>query len=414
MNNRVAILAAFQNASYDTGNPLLMELVDYVRFYRYPNRGVNPCSSLAGVEGDPAYVQIPFRIETAAINGVRPVFETVTVSVVAVKTGEADFTVETFTINVPSCRLNNQQNINFQSTRGYFSYDNDVYNSISLSTDSTYDSGTKKGFVLQYGLVLRYDYWNSIVTANIGGSSCNTDINNSIENVNNSWSNLASAGWDLVFRFDVNITGYDGTITPFRAENTITCQNIGSLPMEGPAYSCEIYYYDEDGIIQSAPISGAKTRIRAKFTTNGTAVPEPNDAYWGSVYADLISGSPTTRRFADTEYTSESDSPFSDPGDLLGDILFSADGRQLLTADGKAIQLGVVPDSNNSSGNVRIAVYESAGQVVLETIYNDKITGWGQKGETILIVPRLGFKAVFLETADGEELLTSDGQQIIA
>lgn len=412
MNNRVAILSAFTNANYDTGNPALMQLVDCIRCYHYPNRGENPRSNIAGLEGDPIYIQIPFRIETAAVNGIRPTLRDVAISVVATKANEDDFVVEKFTFNVPECRLNDQQTVNFLQTRGYITYDGDPYNSISLSNDSANNSGTKKAFMLQYGLVLRYDYWNTILTANIGGQSCDTDINNNIQNVNNSWSNLATQGWSLKARVNANVVGYDNTITPFQAETSITCKALGTLPDVGPAYACEIFYYDESAIIVPSPIVGGKTRIRAKFTNNGTAVPDPFDSFWGSMFSDLLSGGPTARRFASTEYASESDSPFSDGG-IQGDVIFAADGTQALTAGGEAILSETDPITDESNGNIRIATYED-GTIVLETIYDDSITQWGLKDETIIISPRLGFKVVnVMQTAGGEDALTAGGQQIV-
>lgn len=413
MNNRVAILGAFQNASYDSGDASLLNLVDYIRCYYYPNRGENPRNSIAGNEGDPVYVQVPFRVETAFVSGMQPILGKVQLQIVAVKNGEEDFVVEQWQADVSdACRTNNKQAININNTKGYITYPGDPYNSISLIADPTNDAGTKKAYLLQYGLVLRYDYWTSILTTNPGGVTCNNDISNDNQNVNNSWNNLASDGWSLIVRFYAEVSGYDSTITPFQAQTTIVCANATTAPDAGPAYAVELYYYDINGNLSTSVIPGAKTFIRAIFTSNGVALPDPFNDYYGTVWADLFNGGPLSRRFASTEYVSESGSPFS-IGDLLGDVLFTAGGQPLQDAKGNDIHSTEATLTNRTDGNIRIVTY-SAGRIVLETIYDDTITGWAQKADQLIIYPRIGFKINDeLETADGDDLLTADGQQII-
>lgn len=413
MNNRVAILSDFQNALYDAGNPALLNLVDYMRCYHYPNRGENPRNSIAGYEGDPIYIQVPFRVETAVVGGIAPILGKVQIQIVAIKTGKQDFVIDQWTANVDaSCKFNGQQSVNVNQSKGYISYPGDPYNSVSLTTDPADDAGTMKAFMLQYGLVLRYDYWTSILTTNVGGVTCNNDISNDIENVNNSWSNLASKGWALVVRFNAEVKGYDGIVTPFQAQTTIELPASTTGPDSGPSYGSVIEYYDTNGSPSPSIISGGKTWIRVVFNTNGVALPDPFDDYWGTIWADLFNGGPSSRRFASTEYASENDSPFSDAGVVLGSLLLAADGTPLQAANGSYLHNGTAPTINESNGNIRIATY--ANQVVLETIYDDSITGWGAKGNQIIFYSRIGFKvAEVLEAADGNDLLSADGQQLI-
>lgn len=418
MNNRVAILCDFNNASYDTGNPNLLGLWNHLWCFHYPNRGENPRNSIAGVEGDPVYVQVPFWVETAKVNDVQPVLENATISIVATKQGKTDFVVESWTVQTGSaCRSGNRQNVNIQQTKGYTSYPNDPYNSASFMVDNrpANNKGTKLGFLMQYAFQLRYDYWNGILTTAIGGASCNTDINNDIANVNNSWSNLATNGWSFVLRFSANVTGYDNTITPFQAQTTMTVYPGGQLPDTGPAYAPIITYYNENGIMQSGIIAGGQTRIRVKYVSNGVAIPAPYDSFWGSVLGNLLNGNPNSQRFASSEYASESGSPFSAPSALLGDVLLTAGGQQMLTAGGTAMTAAQgKPTYQNASGGVWIAYYKDSGEICMETIYDDTVTNWGLNAGQMIVLPRIGFKvSKVLRTASGEDLLTADGQQII-
>lgn len=414
MNNRVNILSDFQNAGYDSGDASLLELVDFIRCYHYPNRGVNPRNSIAGYEGDPIYIQVPYRIENALRNGITPMNWQVRLLIVATKNGKEDFVVESYIANLSAtCKSNGQQAINISDTKGYTTYEGDPYNSISLKADPTNDVGTKKGYTLQYGLVLRYDYWNQILTTNIGGTTCDNDINNDISNVDNSWSNLASGGWDLKIRFYAEMKGYDGTITPFQAETAINCAT-GLTPITaGPAYSTLINYFDSNGNITPGIVAADKTRIRVTFTGDGSELPAPFNDYAGSVWADLFNGGPASRRFASTEYNSEVGSPFSDPGNLIGAIVYDSSGQPVIDSNGNNIHDVQIPITNRSDGNVRMATY-SDGTIVLETIYDDTIMGWGNKLGQIIISPRLSFKVndEMMDSFD-EDILDSQHQQII-
>ena len=393
-NNRVAVLGDFNLAGYDTGNAELLSLKDYIRCFHYPYRGENPKNTMVGYEGDPVYVQIPFQVETAAVGGVQPVLGKVQFSIVAVKNGENDFVIETWQTDVSAaCRSGNQQSVNINQPRGYISYPGDPYNNVSLAAAPWANSGTKLGFVLQYGFVLRYDYWNSILPLVPGGANCNANINNDIKNVNNAWSNLQTNGWTIVARFYSEVTGYDGTITPFQAQTTISCNSGLALPAIGPYYAVMTKYFDINGNAVNNVIAGSKTRVQVTFTSNGVAIPSPSNDYWGTIWGDLFSGGPTTRRFASTEYAYELGTPFSNPGSLLTPA--------------------TVETKNIAGASIIMGVY-TGGIVILETIYDDTVTGWGTKASQILMMGKLGFKANrVLQDSAGRDILDSDGQQII-
>lgn len=62
--DRIVVLADFRNATYDTDDAALFEFVDNFHCYHYPNRGVEEKEDFAMFEGEPAYVDIPFRVES--------------------------------------------------------------------------------------------------------------------------------------------------------------------------------------------------------------------------------------------------------------------------------------------------------------------------------------------------------------
>src|ERR1044072_4031571 len=123
MNNRVSILSAFKNAGYDSSNSALLALVDYLRCYSYPNRGINPSNSIVGFEGDSVYVQVPFRVQTAAFDGVRPILGKVQLQIIASKSGSEDFVLEQYQADLSdTCRFEDVQQVNISQDKGYISY----------------------------------------------------------------------------------------------------------------------------------------------------------------------------------------------------------------------------------------------------------------------------------------------------
>lgn len=413
-NNRVTILCDFQNANYDTGNKNLFGLVDYIRFYPYPFSNMNPRNNVAGGPGDPCLVKIPFWVETTAQGNVLPTLGNVNFQIVAIKTGKADFIVEQYQVDASAfCRVNNQQQIEISETRNYRTYTNDPYNSISISPAPQFNSGTKKAFLMQYGFVIRYDGWTNILPAAIGGQSCNNDINNDGVNVNNNWINLIQNGWSLVVRLSASVIGYDGTVSPFQTQTTLS---IVTAPTEKPDFILNTYYYDANTLVlQSGMIPGGQTLVKFLFTSDGNPIPSPYDSYWGSVFADIMTGGPTTRRFASSEKVSEGDSPFAAPSEFITDVLLDTMGNQILDPLGNGIETGPAPTETFANGNVRIGVYPN-GLVILETIYDDTVDKWlATNRNSFILIPRLGFKLVnALTDPQGNYILDTDEQQMIA
>ncbi|MFK5283013.1 hypothetical protein ACI3PL_25940, partial [Lacticaseibacillus paracasei] len=82
--------------------------------------GVFESNRINGFEGDPSYVEIPFWIETAVVNGITPTLQKATVQIVSTKTGEADFILEEKNFDVATVRkLNDKQTIDQTQERGF-------------------------------------------------------------------------------------------------------------------------------------------------------------------------------------------------------------------------------------------------------------------------------------------------------
>lgn len=379
MNNRVNILCDFNNGTYDTGNASLLALNDFFHVFHYPNIESGEMNSVAGCEGDPFYVWLPFRVETAKVNSIAPIFKTARILIVAIKANEDDFIVEELNIDVSSsCLFGNAQQVNYQKTKGYQSYVGDPYNNVSLVNDSSMTVGTMTGYGLRAAFVLRYDYWASILNTLPGGTTCKNDINNDIQNVNNSWSNLASNGWSLVLRFSADVIGYDGTISPFQAQTTIECLPIGATPDDGPSYINNVNFYDSEGNPVTGIIPGSQTRISSVYTPDGdgAALPAGFNAYWGAIWADIVNqGGVTLRRWASTEIPSEASSPFISATPLAGYTSYS---------------------KGNATMNIA-----ASGIVIIETIYDDTVQNWSAKATGLLIGSRLGFQSTSINYDTG-------------
>ncbi len=175
--------------------------------------------------------------------------------------------------------------------------------------------------------------------------------------------------------------------------------------LRGPIYSCIQLYYDNNNNLVKGPLIGTQTRCRAIYTPNNNTYLV--EAYWGTFFADLINkGGVNFRRLASTEFPSEANSPFSAPAPFVEEL--TADSGDLLEADSGDILGTDNCISQYCNGNVRIGIFPF-GVVILETIYDDTVLGWGANNPSTIILPRLGFRKMGLETDGGVEIETDSG-----
>lgn len=386
-SQRVAV-PYFAGALYDQNNANLMGLLGTgILSYQYPDEVTNPCD-IEGLPGDPFYNRILFWVESAVTGGVTPTMKNINIQVAAVKTGKTDFILEQqdwdFTNSI---FYKGAQQIVSSGTRGFITYENDPRNRVNIIRVPANDSGTKLAYEIQYGMVLRYEFWKSALTLD---TISQPDIVNDIKDVNHLWSNYSGVnGWSLAFRVNFNVQGYDGFITPFTASVPMVVLKQVANANQGviPASQNTQYFYDDGaGALTEVGsiLTDALTRIRTTYTGDFSTLPNSDTLFCGSFFSDIpIIGSIFMRRFASTELSSEEDSPFSAPSGLTG------------------------ATSSYSYGNVTFNIF-GTNMVVIETYYDPTIfVDAGQSVNGVYIIPRLQFYK------DGKLLLLSDRSPVL-
>jgi hypothetical protein len=377
---------------YNQDNSSLFTLIEAPKTYEYPNEVEHNATDLAGFEGDPVYTRLKFRLETApSAAGVTPTLRTVTLQVIATHVTKTDFVLEQKIFNTEQVRkLENAQSIEILEERGFITYPDDPRNRARLLRVPANDTGTKAAYELQYGLALRYEYWQQPLPLAEGAP---VEIFGDIENITNRWSNYNNqGGWNLVLRWTFLITGYDGHDTEFTIDTDTRSLTGDEDPETGPVFDSKLQFFTEDGITElKAIIEDGVTRIRATFEGDFTTMPtfggEIADGLYVWIFADVEgSAGIFARQFASTEIASEASSPWSAPA-----------------ADPLATQ-------SYANGNLRFNRYGSS-KVVAEGLFDIAKFKDRDKG-TILIYPRIGFLypdcLILLE--DGSPLLLEDGE----
>ena len=392
---RVSVLCDFNSYGYDQTNSTLLKLWDYNHIYPYPGVLGVGFNTIVGREGDKFVSRIPFQLLTTTVNGISPLLQNIVMSVVAKKTGKADFIIESQTINVgASCSFNGQQTPNISLSRGYNTFPNDPFNLITLKPCKDYNGKTGQnlaGYLLSYPFTLRYDYWNSINPSMPGQGNCSA-INNDIQNVNNSWSNLINNGWSLVLRFTANVQGYDGYITPFTFDTSITCLNLGMPALTGPTYVETTTYYDANpssanyGNIVIGILPGSQTRVSMTYTPDGSA--NPFNSVKGTMWVDLLGqGGVNGAWLASTEIPNPSGSPWS------------------------AAAKNGMPTTYYANG-LSMNIY-SNGVITIEGIYDDTVLGWASQNKQIITPGNMTLYNSGIETAGGVPIETAGGRIIL-
>lgn len=385
--DRVTAIADVQVMAWDKSNPALLEAVDNIRAYHFPNIDVDAKTTIGGYEGDPLYVRFPFRVETALVDSVRPTINKAGFQVVAFKSGEDDFVLqETFFDTATVRKLAGVQTIDTEQDANININQEDV-NQIPLHIasfvrDQTYDSGTMKGYEFTYPLTLLYEYWAKLIQ---DAERLTIDIFEDIESPTKSWSTLQSDGWALALRFQCDVQGYEGEINDFESYWDIDVRALGEAPDSGPIFTSTTKYYDSVGNEVNCILKGERTTVIFECTGDFSVMPTGYDSFYGSFRADIESqGGLNHSRFASTEFDSEAESPFI------------------------ATAVDVSADESHASENVTINIYNFTS-IKVETIYDDTVNAWSNRTTAILIIPRVGFFVSAREFEDLEEHLWDDG-----
>jgi len=374
--DRIALLADFNNCTYNQDDSTLIEAVDDIHVFTFPNDGINAENVVEGWEGDPIYTDFPFLIESTAIDGVTPTLMTAGMQIVAVKSGEDDFVIDSKVFSVGLVRkFNGVQTIDESETLGFNALEGSSWNIASIIRDDTLDVGRQVGFRIKYAFVLRYDYWLEVIRTS---EQFQYPIYKDIEDITQSWISMIDGGWELKLKFVATAKGYDDWITSFWAYTSIVIKAIGAAPDSGPTFTTTIEFYDKDGkmVGETDPadptlfgcvLIGEKTRIKAIYTGNFSVMPTDYNSFYAYIFADLLdNGGVYNRRTASTEFNSESDSPFS-----------------YVTED-------VGATTSWHSNNLTINIFGTSS-ITVECWYDDTIQNWAINNEGIQLYHKLGF-----------------------
>lgn len=341
---RLALLIEAPNLAYNQDNPDLFELIDPPKLYNYPDELENDKTDARGFEGSPIYSRLKFRIESLAVNGVTPTLRGIDVQIVAEKDGFADLVLEEKNVDATFIRkLNGQQTIDVEQSRGFISYFDDPRNRFRvLRVPANDGGGTKTAFELQYGFGLRWEYWRQVIPLTEG---VDVDAWQQLPFVNQRWDNFDNVnGWNVKMKWKFTIEGYDGHITEFIVKSDIRSIQGDEEPESGPIFQSKVQYFTEDGLTElgGVLVQDGITKIVATFVGDFSTLAPGQIGWAGFMFGDVEGqGGIALRRFAGSHTLSESDSPWSpvdpDPmatSSVVGQITLNVYNTDTITLEG--------------------------------------------------------------------------------
>jgi len=387
-SDRVAVLCDFNAVGWDKSTPDLVEAVDNIRIYSFPNIDFDPRVTVSGWEGDPIYAQFPFLFDITQVDGESPTILNCGFQIVAFKEGEEDFVLDEKIFDTSFVRkLEGVQTIDFSESRNFDDMP-DEFNTSSIRREEIFDISNQRGFMASHAFILDYEFWAKLIS---DGERNKYPIFEEIESPTRAWNTIQESGWSVKIRFKVEVEGGNGFIETFDQYWDINCKALGEEPDEPPISTLAIKYEQLDNGFETDGISAAtKTLITATYTGDYSTYPDSLTSPFAYIFADVENtGGLTTRRFASTEFNSGENSPFIAPDAPVTDATQSW-----------------------ASENMRINIIGDT-KIVAQTIYDESISNWQYRTPNILIFPRLGFySSCFILTEEGGYMLNENGQRI--
>ena len=308
--DRVNVICDFNVADYDQRDSTLLALSDFINCFTFPNSEVFENNNIVGYEGDPSYIEIPLLLEGAPILSVTPTLQSLKVEIVATKTDEDDFVLESKIFNTSTVRkLNDKQTIEIETERGFIYPDSSPWNRADIIRNESIDTGTQIGYLVRYAFALRFETWLEAVQKNDGYSY---DIFKDIEDVSEAWKQYSTGyGWELKLRMTASVKGYTDVVTDFQAETTFEILSASEPSNDGNKWILRQKYYNEAGLEVDGLIIDEKTRVVQIFGGDPTVFPAGVTELNAYMYEIDNDGSVFDRRIASTDFDSEDDSPFS-------------------------------------------------------------------------------------------------------
>lgn len=357
-SDRMTLLADFNSALWNREDTSLFEFVGTgIQAFKYPDISQQPSASIEGFQGDPFYAQLKFRVKQYPGTPAICKAKSVTWVIVCSRTGMQDFVLEQKIINFETAKfLNSIQQILYSDTRGFISYPGDLCNEVSVLRDPSHDIGARgvSAFIANYGLILRYEYWqNALAQYSFGGSDqAVPDIAENINDITQDWSSYNDIeSWNLFLRFTISILNTETNATQnYTTQIPLIVNTDDQIIWSGAtgALTQVNEYWNSQQTEQIDSILGNSGIVLCRSIMNGSFPLGAGDNYYGQMFATPQGQTIFTRRFASSEIPSESDSPFSAPD-----------------ADPDA-------DFSWSNGGVRINIF-SGVKIVIESYFDTSI-----------------------------------------
>jgi hypothetical protein len=321
-SDRVAMRAGFWNMINNTKNNTLLKLITgqkYIHAYQEPESDT-AFNNVKGYEGTRWFAELPFHLNYADII---PKLRSAKFEVVATKSGKDDYVIEGREFNtLDADLLDDIQQIDMSTSRGYKLPEDSLFNQIFLRRDSSLDDTDLYGFVFHYAFVLRDESWTTLDNIVKG-----TDFQKEHRELTNRWAAFNS-DWTLKLRFTAEVDDENGDTTQYRCETTITILETGEAADQGPVFNTQTILLDEDGNIVDSIIKGGTTKIVSVFLPENKSVtlnPEESTVDTQTHYeftlehAGIVSGSLS---FPDYEAFVHPGETFTDNNDgtLTGDM----------------------------------------------------------------------------------------------
>lgn len=386
-NDRVNVLCDYNEIEWDKDIDDLIAPFDDLNVNQFPETDASQDSNnVSGYEGDPVVVRFPFgllqhdTLDTTLLSA--------KMEIVAVKTDRDDFVLEGKTFDTSLVRkYNGVQTVDMSETRDYKDMI-DYYKDITLVRDATYDTTGATdyaGFIFNYPFVLRYEYWADLIQQ---ADEYQYDIFEDIESPTQAWDTLQANGWELQVKFTGVGQAYEGHEQTYTQYWDITVAGLGEAPESGPILTCTKIFEDTVEEVQvEGIVEGGETLITTIWKGDFSSLPA-TDIY-AYIFADYDGGGVYNRRFASSEFDSDSDSPFSAPDyDLTG-------YTQAWQTD-----------------NMKMYI-SGTSAVIIQTVYDDALYNWTKTYPELLILPRIGFyDGCFVLNEDGTYTLDENGERI--
>ena len=339
-HDRVTALADFNTVAWDKTDDTLLEVTEngFVS-YPYPDAaGVTGFGSINAMEGEPCRVEFPFRVyNTPDGDGNTPTVKSVDFSILVIDSDGNEFELEKKSVDCSGyTKYNDIQQIDFTESRGFQSYDDDPFNTVSIERDATNDTGSMAAYTAKYAFIARFEDWVNIAPSaefNDSGLPVFDPIVKATQSQTQRWVDYVGVtGWDLICRASVTVTDVTGIDQIYQSEMPISLSSdTSNWSGASGAQTVTVTYYNEAKTAEVKTIlKDEKTLIIVRYQGN-FPIDLTTESGWFGWFRMLVTGQTGTEsRFCSSDVNSETDSPWSaGPSISLSPISYASDNLQI-------------------------------------------------------------------------------------